>query len=95
MKKALQPSCYPTTFILLAEQKLHGVSNKVYSTVMLKGAIKLSDQSALSLALPHQDLTWFQFSKSTPSELTSVPTQVNALQEGFCCFETSRLSLWE
>lgn len=80
----------------LVEQKLHGVvSRKVYSTVMLKGPVKLSDWSALSLILLCQSLTWFQFSKPNPSRLTSVSTQVNALQKDFCYFKMSWLSLWE
>lgn len=74
----------------LAEQKLHGVvSSEVYSTVMLKGPVKLSDWSALSLILLCQNLTWFQFSKPNPSRLTSVSTQVNALQKVFCYFKIS------
>lgn len=74
----------------LAEQKLHGVvSSKVYSTAMLKGPVKLSDWSALSLILLRQNLTWFQFSKPNPPRLTSVSTQVNALQKDFCYFKMS------
>lgn len=37
---------------------------------------------------------WFQFSEPNPSKLTSVSTQVNALQKDFCYFKMSQLTLW-
>lgn len=61
---------------------------------MFKGPVKLSVWSALSWILLYQNLTWFQFSKPNLPKLTSVSTQVNALQKDFCYFKMSRLPLW-